>query len=154
MLGLAVSAAGGPRLPFIGIVVGPWSKQPAARVSAIVAFLSLASRAAILRRTPGGLWADPGFDGFLEGNAEWQASVDLEPGATKLLLVAAKVEGESACYALDRPFLGELLLPDRVIADPEVMVHVGLKGVRIAAEGAYRLENPGLRLEEFELIKA
>ena len=150
---LAVRVSAGTRLPVLGLPVGPSPKGSADDVSATIDFLRPDNHEPFLPWTPGGLWADDGFDGLPEVSDDTPASVTLQPGEARLLLVAAKVEGDEKCYALDGSAHEGLLAPELGSDEHEGLVEITVAGRGTLAEGRYRLENPGWRLESFDLVR-
>lgn len=154
ILAVKVLATGRLGLPFLGLPMGLRSVRPATDVSATIKFLDVRGPHPLLSRTPGGLWVGNGLQGVPAVGPQTPIGVDLKPGESMALLVAAKLEGDECCYALDGALRQGFLIPEMAIAAPEVDVRLGLAGLRLSAYGRYQLLNPGKRLEEFDLVRS
>ncbi|MCY4108234.1 MAG: hypothetical protein OXG11_04300 [Chloroflexi bacterium] len=140
-----------PALPVLGLAIGPPPNRTAENVAALVRYIHPDTKRALLPQPVAGIWVREGYSGLPETDYTRQIEPTLAAGESLLLLVAAKVAGESNGYGLEVTILEGLLNPEMLIAEPEATVQIDLAAEGVAASARFQLQNPGAGLDEFAL---
>ena len=151
LLSVRVKAESPVSLPVLGLPVGPSPNRIAENVSALITYIHPDTGRALLPQPVGGIWVPEGHAGLPDTDYSRQIESTMAAGESLLLLVAAKVDGETDCYGLEITILEGLLNPDMLIAEPEATLQVDLAAEGVAAGARYQLQNPGVGLEDFSL---
>ena len=151
MLGVLVKAGPRSSLPILGLPLGPPPNRAAEGVSALIRFMHPETETALLPQPTAGIWVREGHAGLPETDPARQIDSTMATGESLLLLIAAKVAGESDCYGLEITMTEGLLNSDLLIAEPEITVQIDLAAERLSARARFQLQNPGAMLETFLL---
>ena len=151
LLSVRVKAESPASLPILGLPLGPPPNRTAENVSALIRYIHPDTGQALLPQPVGGIWVREGHVGLPDTDYSRQIESTMAAGESLLLFVAVKVAGETGCYGLEITILEGLLNPDMLIAEPEATLQVDLAAEGLAASARYRLQNPGVGLEDFAL---
>jgi hypothetical protein len=151
LLAVRVKAERRALLPVFGLPIGPPPNRSAEDISTLIRFIHPDTGKALLPQPVSGIWVPEGHVGLPETDYSRQIDSTIATGESLLLLVAAKVAGESNCYGLEITMAEGLLNSDLMIAEPEVTVQIDLAAKGSTAGARYQLQNPGVRLESFLL---
>ena len=151
LLSVRVKAESPLSLPVLGRPIGPRPNRTAENISALITYIHTDTGRALLPQPVAGIWVREGHAGLPDTGYSRQIESTMAAGESLLLLVAAKVAGETDCYGLEITILEGLLNPDMLIAKPEATLQVDLAAEGVAAGTRYRLQNPGEGLEDFSL---
>ena len=151
LLSVRVQAEAPAVLPVLGIPIGPPPDRTAENVAALVRYIHPETKRGLLQQPVGGIWVREGHSGLPDTDYTRQIESTLAAGESLLLLVAAKVAGESNCYGLEVTILEGLLNPEMLISEPEATLQVDLAAEGVAASARYQLQNPGVGLDDFAL---
>lgn len=154
LLTVRVSAVRRASLPIIGIPIGPPPNRTPENISALIRFMHPDTGKALLPHPLAGIWVPEDHVSLPESDASRQIESTIAAGNSLLLLVAAKVTGESNCYGLEISMTEGLVNSDLAIAEPEVNLQIDLAAEALTAVARYQLQNPDGRLEDFSLTKS